>query len=56
MNKKNIQLKNIVESPREERSYRIAYFQAIHNMYEGISSSVRMHDGATNDFLITILL
>ena len=33
---------------------RIAYIRAIQDMYEGVSTSVRTHDGDTVDFPITI--
>jgi len=38
----------------EKKEVRIAYIRAIKDMYEKASTSVRMQDGATEDFPITI--
>jgi len=38
----------------KKKRVRIAYIRAIKDMYERASTSVRTHDGATEDFPITI--
>jgi len=57
-----IHLKNVYDSVPQEilwktlekKGVRIAYIRSIQDMYEGASTSVRMQDGATDNFPKTI--